>query len=179
MASSAIDGLPGFPHAFVPFVVQDLTGSKQDETLLLQAARAGDLGTMAREILAGADINQKNHRGYSPLMLAAYNDNYDAALLLIEAGADVNSFDKGSNTIVMGTAFKGHSRILQLLLQHGARTDQRNFANQTALDFAKTFGRQEIVSLLEKHSQMPNPFLRVAYLFSFIFKQLSYGFKNT
>ena len=59
--------------------------TKQDEPLLFQAARTGDLGTIAREILAGADINQKNHRGYSPLMLAAYNDHYDAVLLLIEA----------------------------------------------------------------------------------------------
>ena len=79
----------------------------------------------------------------------------------------------------MGTAFKGNSRILKLLLQHGARTDQRNFANQTALDFAKIFGRQEIVSLLEQHGQVPNMFLRVAYLFSFIFKQVTYRFKNT
>ncbi|QDK39488.1 ankyrin repeat domain-containing protein [Bdellovibrio sp. NC01] len=153
--------------------------SKTEEPLLLQAARTGDLGTIAREILAGADVDQKNHRGYSPLMLAAYNDQYDAALLLIEAGADVNSADKGGNTVVMGAAFKGHTEIMQLLLRQGARIDSKNFANQTALDFARTFGRREIIPLLERHGKTPNVFQRLGHLISFFVNQISYRLKHS
>ncbi len=146
----------------------------QDEPRLLQAARIGDLGNLAREILAGSDINQKNHRGYSALMLAVYNDQYDAALLLIEAGADIDSTDKGGNSVLMGAAFKGHARILNLLLKNGARTDLQNFAHQTALNFAKTFGRKEIIPLLEKHGRPLSFFSRISHLFSFFYKQITY-----
>ncbi|MDG0815018.1 ankyrin repeat domain-containing protein [Bdellovibrio svalbardensis] len=153
--------------------------TQQNEPLLLQAARTGDLGTIAREILAGADINEKNHRGYSALMLAAYNDQYDAALLLVEAGADANSVDRGGNSVLMGAAFKGHTGILNLLLKNGARTDLQNFAHQTALDFAKTFGRKEIIPLLEEHARPLNLFERIQHLASFAFKQLSYRLKQS
>ncbi|HEX7674540.1 MAG TPA: ankyrin repeat domain-containing protein [Bdellovibrio sp.] len=153
--------------------------SKQDEPLLLQAARVGDIGTIAREILAGANVNEKNHRGYSALMLTAYNDHYDAAVLLIESGADVNTCDKGGNTVLMGAAFKGHFEILQLLLKEGADIHLRNFANQTALDFAKTFGRKEIIPLLERHGKVPNIFQRIGHFISFFLNQLTYKIKNT
>ncbi|MBO9666695.1 MAG: ankyrin repeat domain-containing protein [Bdellovibrio sp.] len=152
--------------------------TKQDEAPLLQAARAGDMGRIAREILAGANLEEKNHRGYTALMLAVYNGNYDAALLLIEAGADVNSSDKGGNTILMGAAFKGHRDLVFLLLKSGAHPNDRNYANQTALDFAKTFGRSEVIPLIENHARPLNFFERATHFVSFFYNQISYRFKS-
>lgn len=152
--------------------------TKQDEAALLQAARAGDLGGIARELLSGANVEEKNHRGYSPLMLAVYNGHYDAALLLIEAGADVNSSDKGGNSVLMGASFKGYTDLVRLLLRSGAQISSSNYAHQTALDFAKTFGRKEIIPLLEKHARPLNIFERATHFIVFLYKQLIYRNKT-
>ena len=156
----------------------DYLKTKQDEAVLLTASRAGDLGGIARELLAGAKLEEKNHRGYSALMLAVYNGHYDAALLLIEAGADVNSADKGGNTILMGAAFKGNTELVQLLLRTGADVQRTNYAHQTALDFAKTFGRKNVIPLLEQHARPLNVFERAAHFVIFIYKQLIYRSKT-
>lgn len=152
----------------------DYLKTNQEEALILRAARSGDLGSIAREILAGTNLEEKNHRGYSPLMLAVYNGHYDVALLLIEAGADVNSADKGGNSILMGAAFKGHADIVHLLLKTGAYVTQKNYAHQTALDFAKTFGRKDVIPLLEQHARSLNVFERAAHFIVFIYKQIIY-----
>lgn len=88
-------------------------------------ARSGDI-TKVKEFLAHrpeVDINQKNHKGYSPLMLSVYHGNYEASELLLKNGADANSSDLAGNTILMGAAFKGDGTLIELLIRHGARKD--------------------------------------------------------
>lgn len=120
------------------------------EAPAFEAARRGDIKDLRSYLKKGGDINAKNHRGHSLLMLAAYNDEVEAAKFLIENGASVDSFDGGGNSILMGVAFKGFTQMAKLLLEAGASPSHINSHGLTAADFAKVFGRHEVVALLSE-----------------------------
>lgn len=130
------------------------------------AAREGHRVHLADYLRNGGNINAKNHKGYSLLMLAAYNDHWSTCAWLLQKGADVNSIDISGNSVLMGVCFKGHARIVKLLLSSGADPFLQNCYGMTALDLAKAFGREEIIRILTE-----DPFLnknRMASVISLI-----------
>jgi ankyrin repeat protein len=67
-------------------------------TSLVYAARSGSIDA-ARVILeAGADVNQVTRYGWSPLLAATQNRNYQMGKYLIEQGANVNIANQGGWT---------------------------------------------------------------------------------
>lgn len=119
------------------------------EANLWAAAKADDLQTIGRLAADGADVNQVDHRGYSPLMLAVYSGQVRACRLLLAMGADPNSSDFAGNTILMGACFKGNRELVELLLERGADPYARNASGLSAFDFATTFGRGEVSEVLQ------------------------------
>ncbi|MBS1970816.1 MAG: ankyrin repeat domain-containing protein [Bdellovibrionales bacterium] len=111
-------------------------------------AREGNRVALAEFFRHGGSVNVKNAKGYSLLMLAAYNDHWGTCAWLIQKGADVNSIDISGNSVLMGSCFKGHVRIVKLLLSSGADPFLQNCYGMTALDLAKAFGRHEVVRVL-------------------------------
>ena len=111
----------------------------------LDAARCGRLDLLKEGLSAQTDINYKNEKGHSALMLASYNGHFDCVQFLISQGADVNSVDLDGNSILMGTVFKGHSAVFELLVSAGADLDHANSKMQNALDLAVMFGRRNLI----------------------------------
>ena len=125
---------------------------------LWQAAKAGDVRRLTILVANGADVDAKDHRGYSPLMLAIYSGQIEASEFLLSLKADPNSADAGGNTVFMGAAFKGHLDLVQRLLAAGADSTLRNASGLSALDFAVTFGRRPVVEFLSTQmDQKPQP----------------------
>jgi len=116
-------------------------------------------------------INQRNHKGYSPLMISVYNGNYETSELLLERGADPNSSDLSGNTILMGAAFKGDAEMIKLLVQRGAQKDLKNHKGLTAEEWASAFGRQQAFSILKpgaKYSRFRNMMNAIKIIWGFI-----------
>lgn len=118
-------------------------------------AREGNRLALADFFRKGGSVNTKNHKGYSLLMLAAYNDHWSTCAWLLQKGADVNSIDISGNSVLMGTCFKGHLRIIKLLLSSGADPFMQNCYGMTALDLAKAFDRLEVVRILTEDPDIP------------------------
>lgn len=117
--------------------------------LLHEAARIGRDDVIPALLQAGADIEARDAKGYTPLILASYNAHATTTALLLAHGADPAGVDDArGNTALMGVAFKGYGAIARLLLGAGADANQRNLAGQTALMNAVMFGHGEIVDLL-------------------------------
>ena len=136
-------------------------------------ARGGDIHQLNGFLNSnpGVDINKKNHKGYSPLMLAVYNGNHEVSRMLLKSGADPNSSDLSGNTVLMGAAFKGDVEMVILLVNRGAKPDQRNHDGITAEQWARAFGRSNVVSLLStkaNNSKFPNVFLAAKVLWGFL-----------
>jgi len=67
-------------------------------TALVYAARVGGIDAARALLEGGADVNQTTRYGWSPLLAAVQNQNYQMAKFLIEHGANVNLANKGGWT---------------------------------------------------------------------------------
>jgi uncharacterized protein len=67
-------------------------------TPLVYAARTGSIDAARVLLEAGADVNQVTRYGWSSLLAATQNRNYQMGKFLIEHGADVNIANKGGWT---------------------------------------------------------------------------------
>jgi hypothetical protein len=112
------------------------------------AAKQNDVEELARLLAQGAAIDERDARGYSPLMLAAYAGHAEAFAFLLSRGADPNTADLAGNSVLMGAAFKGHYAMVRELLSAGADPTAKNAAGLDARAFAVTFGRADIAALL-------------------------------
>ncbi|EAY21207.1 hypothetical protein TVAG_283760 [Trichomonas vaginalis G3] len=81
----------------------------------------------------GADINQKNGFGETPLVMACKMLNSDIEMVsyLIKKGADVNIPDRFANTPLHYAVLRDHVQIAQMLIENGADVNQPNTNFQT------------------------------------------------
>lgn len=117
---------------------------------LWSAAKANDVALLSELLEEGGAIDDRDHRGYSPLMIAAYAGHLEACELLLARGADANTADLAGNSVLMGAAFKGWVELVEKLVAHGADRSVKNAAGLDARAFALTFGRTEVVALFDK-----------------------------
>jgi ankyrin repeat protein len=121
------------------------------QELLFEAAKLGRVDLIPLLVKNGADVNAYEARGFTPLILAAYNGQAAAVDALLAAGADACKPDaQQGNTAQMGVAFKGDDVIAARLLEQKCNVNARNKAGQTALMMAALFGRTTQISMLLK-----------------------------
>jgi len=121
---------------------------EQITALFIDAARLDDTELLARFLDAGMAVDAQDSRGYTALIVAAYNGVLPATALLLERGADPNMQDAKGATALSGVAFKGHLAVAELLVSSGASLDIPSHLGRTPLMFAVMFGRQDMVRFL-------------------------------
>lgn len=123
-----------------------------DITDIFDACRKGDLDRVKKIYDFDAEsIHAEDHKGFTPLILAVYNDNAPVVQFLLEKGAKVDRPDLSGNSALMGVCFKGYKNITKMLIDAGVDVNQRNSNGATALTFAATFGHLEITEMLLKN----------------------------
>ena len=58
---------------------------------LIYNAKVGNIERLQKGLESGASIEKRDHLGNTPLMIAAFNKQYDALEYLCKKGADVNA----------------------------------------------------------------------------------------
>lgn len=130
--------------------------SEQITALFIDAARLGDTDMLMQFLDAGMEVDAQDSRGYTALIVAAYNGVLPATGLLLERGADPNMQDAKGATALSGVAFKGHLAVAELLVSAGAKLDIASHLGRTPLMFAVMFGRQDMVRFLLGQGADPN-----------------------
>jgi len=125
------------------------------ELSVFEAAAFGRVQRLA-EILEGepALAGAISDDGFTPLHLAIFGDQSEAARLLIERGADLNAVSTASFAQVppLGTAaFVRSVELAELLLASGADVNARSSGDLTALDTAYANDDAPMIRLLESH----------------------------
>ncbi len=116
---------------------------------LYQAAFDGDIEQAKLNISQGADINEKNRDGQTPLLVALSYGHTSIVKLLIDEGADINAMDKSEKTALHLAAFKGNTEAIELLVaKEGLNIDAKDSQNRTPLHFAAEYGHKDIVEKL-------------------------------
>lgn len=129
--------------------IMSLASRSQDMPDIFNASRQGDLETV--KVLVEADpsrVNSKDRQGYTPLILAVYNAQYNVVNYLLRQKVNVDAQDNAGNTALMGAIFKGYKDEIALLIEAGADVNVRNYNQATALTFACTFSGPAIVKQL-------------------------------
>ncbi|GAA4344076.1 ankyrin repeat domain-containing protein [Flaviaesturariibacter amylovorans] len=103
---------------------------------VVRAARAGDVKKLERLLARGADINEQDIDGNTPLMAALLAWQYAAAHLLLARGADVALRDREGHTALMWAAYRNRPELVQQLLQAGADPNARTNSGEAVLLFA-------------------------------------------
>ena len=83
---------------------------------LLSAASAGDADAVAAALRSGADIEARDERRRTALLIAATEDHVDVARLLVDLGANPDALDDRHDTPWLVTGVTGSVAMLETLL---------------------------------------------------------------
>ncbi|GIJ91227.1 ankyrin-2 [Aspergillus pseudoviridinutans] len=123
--------------------------SSNDDSPLHTAAAMCNTDLCAALLKAGADINDSNEHGWTPLMLAIRSGK-NTLRLLVESGANVNQTDDEGWTSLHFAVDYGGPGLLKYLLKHGADSTVQNTRGDTPLRLAARLGRFDIARELLK-----------------------------
>lgn len=91
------------------------------KNMALHAAAAGRAQAVAKLLLdAGANVNARQHGGWTPLHSVAQNGDVEFARVLTEAGADVNVRAENQQRPLDLALTKGQQVMVDFLESHGA-----------------------------------------------------------
>ena len=116
---------------------------------IFEAVKNKDLKAVQKFIANGADINFKEDRGDTVLMLASATGQIDIVKYLVENGADINLYEFRGSTAISEASRKGHLELVKYLVENGADVNIGSGDNiNTALMWASGNGHFEIVKYL-------------------------------
>jgi len=113
-----------------------------------EAAETGNRAAVALFIEAQSNTDIRDNRGWTPLMIAAFNGRDEIVDLLIQHHADVDALDLGGNTALHWAAFGGHTGCVKRLIRNHAGIDVRNNFGWTPLIQATARNHLLVVALL-------------------------------
>lgn len=124
-------------------------GSRKGEAILLEAVRNGNLSKVEEVISVGENLEVRDDRGRTPLLLATHANAVEIAKMLIAAGADVNAKDSIKDTPFLYAGAEGRIEILKTILATGkANLKDTNRYGGTALIPAAHHGHPGAVQVL-------------------------------
>lgn len=97
---------------------------------------------------SGIDLEVKDERGWTPLMIAAANGKEVLAKLLIHSGARLMARDMNGFTPLHWAALKGMTNIVELLISKEVDIDSQSKFKWTPLMQACTKGHYQVCSML-------------------------------
>lgn len=114
-------------------------------------SQVGDLDWARLLLDNGADPDERNESGQTPLHLAADWQMSEFVSLLIDRGAEVGARDMGRTTPLLYAASGGDPNLVLSLLDHGADVNARDVDGDRPLHNAARGGHVEVVRLLLAH----------------------------
>ena len=132
-------------------VITGLLISQVQASALLDSVKAGANDTAIQLVHGGADVNEAESNGTTPLHYAVYQGDLPLVEALIDAGADVNTVNSYGSSPMSEAATLGDYEIMKALLEAGADTESTNNYNPTALMIVARTNKVETARLLLEH----------------------------
>lgn len=121
-----------------------------------RAAEAGDHSLCLLFISSGFDVNMRDSRHWTPLMMAAFNGREVLAYKLIQHGAEVHAQDTRGYTPMHWAAFNGYPSVIELLIRKRGDVNVRSLAGITPLLQAAARGHVDACAELLNGGARPN-----------------------
>jgi len=130
--------------------VSPLMSFGQSTEDVFEAIQRSDYNQLNDLVLAGADLNQGNEFGFTPLMAASKIGDHKIVGYILSANPDVNWQSQTGATALMIAAKYGHKHVVEQLLERGADPLIRNNSNLKASRFAYAYQHPEVYRILEE-----------------------------
>ena len=125
-------------------------GAKKPNANLWDGIYKNNYKKVEKAFNEGADINNQNNDGNTPIIHAIRSGDYDMVEFLLEMGADINTQNNDGNTPIIHAIDKKDYDMVELLLEMGAGINTRNNDGNTPLIHAINKEDNDIVELLLK-----------------------------
>ena len=140
MAKNAdVNALTNKKHAPLHFLI----GTMED-------SEANIINYIAKLATAGAEINVANHKGNTPLHLAATLGLSMSVGRLVELGANTNKKNRDGDTPLHLAALGAHAKNVEQLVVLGANIDAKNNDSKTPLQLAALKGHTKTIKTLTR-----------------------------
>ena len=133
-------------------IIKDIDAPKLNKDgvgLIHLASSLGSLKFIYLLVDNGAEINQRDFQGKTPLIYAVENNKIEAIAVLLDLGADINAEDITKETALWKGVKQENENIVKLLLNGGANAYAENNDGITPIYFAKRKRLDSILSLLK------------------------------
>ena len=130
--------------------------SKTDDPHLIAASELGDKDGTELLLNDGADIESKDSKGRTALIIASGNGHTTVTDLLLERGANIDSQDDEGYSALMTACKNGQVQTTSCLLDQYADTFLKNSDGKTAFDLAMESSNIELLSLFTKLRKKPS-----------------------
>jgi WD40 repeat protein len=109
-------------------------------------------GSEVAELLIkkGADVNKRDKREQTPLIMSAMAGSVEVIKILVTYGGDINGKDKTGNTPLHWAVSSKQPEALKLLLSLGADFFIKDILNRTPLELAEYYDNKECVSIIKE-----------------------------
>jgi ankyrin repeat protein len=131
------------------------------ETLLTQSLRAGQSSIARRLIEAGANINKKNRRGETPLMMCAFKGNIDfMKTILFPMKVEIDAQDNNGDTALHFAILNGQEVAANVLIDNSAEVRITNMAKKNSEVLAREMGMipllKRIINIIDSQRGRPD-----------------------
>lgn len=117
---------------------------------LLEYCRCGNLEAIREICAVKKHINSADEHGWTPLIVATYNNQAEVVEYLISQGADIHAVNNNGTTLLMYAkeAYRRtkDGRIFMRLLSLGVDIDKADYYGKTLKDYCMEEGIQQIAS---------------------------------
>jgi len=118
---------------------------------LNRAADEGHVESVRLLLRRGADVNDRDQSGQTPLLKASLNGHLQCVEALLQAGADPNLQTTSGFTGLMHAAYKGYAEIVRLSLEHGADLRLRDNSGKGPTEYAVGGDAAHVIPVLEQY----------------------------
>ena len=112
----------------------------------LFACETGDYATVYKLSKNEQLINEKNIKGWSPIIVATYNGHIEIIKLLLQKGASINDQNNKGTTVLMYAKDylekTGDISFIQNVIDFGADCNLKDYKNYTVKDYVAQSGNQ-------------------------------------
>ncbi|MBT3586537.1 MAG: hypothetical protein HN509_16635 [Halobacteriovoraceae bacterium] len=127
-----------------------IKGERKDDFVNQQKWKIKELDSEISEIenMAKEDINARNSRGMTALMIYSLAGQMDTVKSIIESGGKASLKSKDGKSPIHYATMSGSLETVKLLLWEGSRTSARDSANKDPLFYAVVNGHADITETL-------------------------------
>ncbi|HTB11324.1 MAG TPA: ankyrin repeat domain-containing protein [Bryobacteraceae bacterium] len=115
---------------------------------LLSAATSGKADVVKSLLAGGANVNEKDADGNTPLIIASEAGNLPLAQILVDARASLEARDSQGRAALHHAASAGKTNLVGFLLDSGALVNKQANDGATPLFYAVEFAKMPVVQLL-------------------------------